>query len=123
MGWPWISFVSRLRVLGYAIGDQCSQLDPGSHRHRRWPGRDDSFGIGIYKKCVADSSVRASPFYQQSPIPPHEPTTQFEWAIGGDAAAAFGVARKAHKEPRLVPEDFDRDVLVPGLAWSAAMDL
>ena len=38
---------------------------------------------------------RAAPFYKERPIPPHDPTTTFEWAIGGDSSAAFGAARKA----------------------------
>ncbi len=90
-------FRMQAQVLGFAIGDQCSQLDPGliviggglaETKFRDWYLQEVRRGF----------QRRASPFYQQSPIPPHEPTTQFEWAIGGDAAAAFGVARKAHKE-------------------------
>ena len=37
---------------------------------------------------------RAAPFYRFSPIPPFAPTTTFEWAIGGDKSAAYGVARR-----------------------------
>lgn len=87
-------FRKQAQVLGFAIGDQCSQIDPGliviggglaETKFRDWYLQEVRRGF----------QRRASPFYQQSPIPPHEPTTNFEWAIGGDAAAAFGVARKA----------------------------
>jgi hypothetical protein len=33
--------------------------------------------------------------YQRCPLPPHQPTTRIEWAVGGDGAAAYGSARKA----------------------------
>ena len=87
-------FRKQAQVLGFALGDQCSELDPGlivvggglaETKFRDWYLQEVRRGF----------QRRASPFYQQSPIPPHEPTTRFEWAIGGDAAAAFGVARKA----------------------------
>ena len=38
---------------------------------------------------------RAPAFYVNSPIPPHGVTTRFDWAVGGDYAAAIGVAHKA----------------------------
>lgn len=87
-------FRKQAQVLGYALGDQCSELDPGliviggglaETKFRDWYLQEVQRGF----------RQRASPFYQNSPIPPHEPTTRFEWAIGGDAAAAFGVARRA----------------------------
>ena len=90
-------FRKQAQVLGFALGDQCSELDPGliviggglaETKFRDWYLQEVRRGF----------QRRASPFYQQSPIPPHEPTTRFEWAIGGDAAAAFGVARKAMLE-------------------------
>lgn len=90
-------FRKQAQVLGYALGDQCSELDPGLI----------VIGGGLAETTFKDWYLqevrrgfqrRASPFYQQSPIPPHEVTTRFEWAIGGDAAAAFGAARKAQAE-------------------------
>lgn len=87
-------FQKQAYILGYAMGDQVSEVDPGliviggglaETKFRDW--YLDSVRQGFAK--------RASSFYQHSPLPPHEPTTTFEWAIGGDAAAAFGVARKA----------------------------
>ncbi len=90
-------FRKQAQVLGFALGDQCSELDPGlivlggglaETKFRDWYLQEVRRGF----------QRRASPFYQQSPIPPHETTTRFEWAIGGDAAAAFGVARKAQVE-------------------------
>ncbi len=87
-------FQKQANILGYALGDQVSELDPGLI----------VIGGGLAEASFRDwymSAVeegfrgRAAPFYQKSPIPPYEPTTTFEWAIGGDASAAFGVARKA----------------------------
>ncbi len=89
-------FRKQANVLGYVLGDQCSELDPGliviggglaETKFRDWYLQEVRRGF----------QRRASPFYQQSPIPPHEPTTRFEWAIGGDAAAAYGVARWAQE--------------------------
>lgn len=87
-------FQHQANVLGYAMGDQVSELDPGliviggglaEASFRDW-----------YLEAVIDAfEDRAAPFYQHSPIPPYEPTTTFEWAVGGDSSAAFGVARKA----------------------------
>lgn len=81
-------------ILGYAMGDQVSEVDPGliviggglaETKFRDW-----------YLEAVLEGiAKRASRFYQNSPFPPHDSTTEFEWAIGGDGAAAFGVARKA----------------------------
>src|SRR5690606_12093070 len=87
-------FKKQAYVLGYAMGDQVSELDPGliviggglaETKFRDW-----------YLDAVrAGFDDRASPFYKQSPIPPYPRTTEFEWAIGGDAVAAFGVAHLA----------------------------
>lgn len=87
-------FGKQAHVLGYGLGDQVSELDPGliviggglaETSFRDW-----------YLQTVEEGfRGRASTFYQRSPLPPHTPTTTFEWAIGGDASAAFGVARKA----------------------------
>ena len=40
---------------------------------------------------------RAWPVYRNSPIDPDKVTTQFEWASGGDAAAAIGMAYTARE--------------------------
>ena len=87
-------FQKQAHVLGYAMGDQASELDPGliviggglaEASFRDW-----------YLEAVREGfNGRAHSFYQRSPIPPHEPTTTFEWAIGGDSSAAFGAARRA----------------------------
>ncbi len=87
-------FQKQARILGYALGDQASEMDPGlfviggglaETRFRDW-----------YMEVVREGfNSRAPKFYQNSPIPPYEVTTHFEWAIGGDAAAAVGVAHLA----------------------------
>ena len=40
---------------------------------------------------------RAWPIYVNSPIEPERETTRFEWARGGDSAAALGVAFTARE--------------------------
>jgi len=40
---------------------------------------------------------RAWPAYRISPLDPTKVTTRFEWAIGGDAAAAIGMAYTARE--------------------------
>ena len=38
---------------------------------------------------------RAWPIYLKSPIDPEQVTTDFQWAMGGDSAAALGMAFEA----------------------------
>jgi len=82
------------RILGYGLADLVSLFDPGLI----------VIGGGLAETGFRDQYLeaiqegfreRAAPFYQQSPLPPHEPTTTFEWAIGGDASAAYGAGRHA----------------------------
>jgi predicted NBD/HSP70 family sugar kinase len=87
-------FQEQARILGYGLADMASLFDPGlvviggglaETGFRNW-----------YLDEVREGfNNRAAPFYKRSPLPPHEPTTVFEWAIGGDASAAYGSARRA----------------------------
>jgi len=87
-------FQEQARILGYGLADMASLFDPGLV----------VIGGGLAETGFRDWYLdevregfngRAAPFYKRSPLPPHEPTTTFEWAIGGDASAAFGSARRA----------------------------
>jgi predicted NBD/HSP70 family sugar kinase len=87
-------FALQANVLGHGLGDLASILDPGliaiggglsETGFRNW-------FIDEVRKGFAE---RAMLPYQRCPLPPHEPTTRIEWAIGGDGAAAYGSARKA----------------------------
>lgn len=87
-------FALQANVLGQGLADLASILDPGLI----------AIGGGLSETGFKDWFIeevrkgfheRAMKPYIQSPLPPHEPTTLIEWAIGGDAAAAFGSARKA----------------------------
>lgn len=87
-------FAIQANVLGHGLGDLASILDPGLI----------AIGGGLAETGFRDwfldevrkgFAERAMLPYQRSPLPPHEPTTVIEWAIGGDAAAAYGSARKA----------------------------
>lgn len=83
-------------ILGYAIADMVRTLDPGLV----------VIGGGLAETSFRDQYMawieegfaeRAWPVYRTSPLDPNITTTQFEWAIGGDAAAAIGMAYTAQE--------------------------
>jgi glucokinase len=83
-------------ILGYAIADMVRVFDPGLV----------VIGGGLAETSFRDSYMswiqdgfadRAWPVYRHSPIHPEQVTTHFEWAIGGDAAAAIGMAYTARE--------------------------
>lgn len=83
-------------ILGYAIADMVRTLDPGLV----------VIGGGLAETTFRDQYMtwisegfkeRAWPVYRFSPLDPDQVTTGFEWAIGGDAAAAIGMAYAAHE--------------------------
>jgi glucokinase len=86
-------FKRQAYILGYGLADLTSLFDPGliviggglaETTFRDW-----------YLEAVEEGfHQRAAPFYRFSPLPPHAPTTAFEWAIGGDKSAAYGAARR-----------------------------
>ena len=87
-------FALQANVLGHGLADLASILDPGLIAiggGLSETGFKDWF-IGEVRKGFAERAMKP---YQNSPLPPHDPTTVIEWAIGGDAAAAYGSARKA----------------------------
>jgi len=83
-------------ILGYAIADLVRTFDPGLV----------VIGGGLAETSFRDQYMgwimegfkdRAWPVYLHSPIDPEKETTRFEWAIGGDAAAAVGMAYTARE--------------------------
>lgn len=83
-------------ILGYAIADMVRSFDPGLV----------VIGGGLAETSFRDQFMewidegftdRAWPVYRRSPINPDKITTQFEWASGGDAAAAIGMAYVARE--------------------------
>ncbi len=83
-------------IFGYAIADMVRTLDPGLV----------VVGGGLAETSFRDQymawinegfAARAWPVYRFNPIDPSKVTTDFEWAIGGDAAAAIGMAYTAHE--------------------------
>lgn len=81
-------------ILGYAIADMVRMLDPGLV----------VIGGGLAETSFRDQYMnwiqqgfaeRAWPVYRYSPLDPTKETTRFEWALGGDAAAAIGMAYTA----------------------------
>lgn len=87
-------FALQANVLGHALGDLASILDPGLVAiggGLSETGFRDWF-IDEVRKGFAERAMKP---YQHRPLPPHAVTTRIEWAVGGDGAAAFGSARKA----------------------------
>jgi len=83
-------------ILGYALGDIVRSFDPGLV----------VIGGGLAEANFRDEFMdwvregfarRAWPVYIQSPINPDHKTTLFEWATGGDGAAAIGMAYTARE--------------------------
>jgi len=83
-------------ILGFALADMVRLLDPGLV----------VVGGGLAEASFRDQYMawieegfadRAWSVYRRSPLDPDKVTTRFEWAIGGDAAAAIGVAFTAHE--------------------------
>lgn len=78
-------------ILGYALADLVRVFDPGLV----------VIGGGLAETGFRDRYLdwvrggfqeRAWPMYVHSPIDPEKATTRFEWAVGGDSAAALGMA-------------------------------
>jgi predicted NBD/HSP70 family sugar kinase len=83
-------------ILGYAIADMVRTLDPGLVVIGG--GLAETSFRDQYMKWIEEGFAdRAWPAYRISPLDPNKVTTQFEWAIGGDAAAAIGMAYTAHE--------------------------
>lgn len=83
-------------ILGFAIADLVRVFDPGLV----------VIGGGLAETSFRDHYMqwieegfadRAWPVYRHSPIDPTRLTTRFEWATGGDAAAAIGMAYTARE--------------------------
>jgi glucokinase len=83
-------------ILGYAIADMVRTIDPGLV----------VIGGGLAEASFRDQFMdwiregfadRAWPVYRFSPLDKNQVTTRFEWAIGGDAAAAIGMAYTARE--------------------------
>jgi glucokinase len=83
-------------ILGFAIADLVRVFDPGLV----------VIGGGLAETSFRDQYMqwieegfadRAWPVYRYSPLDSTKQTTRFEWALGGDAAAAIGMAYTARE--------------------------
>ena len=89
-------FGIQARALGYALGDAASLFDPGLIVIGGGMAETKPHFRDWYLEQIRDGfRKRAEKCYQVSPLDPDKPTTTIEWAIGGDAAAAYGAAMKA----------------------------
>jgi predicted NBD/HSP70 family sugar kinase len=83
-------------IFGYAIADMVRAFDPGLVVVGG--GLAETSFRDQYMEWIQEGFVeRAWPAYRISPLDPSKVTTQFEWAIGGDAAAAIGMAYTAQE--------------------------
>ena len=77
--------------LGYAIADMVRLFDPGLVVIGG--GLAETSFRDQYMVWIQDGfDARAWPIYQKNPLDESAISTQFEWAKGGDAAAALGMA-------------------------------
>jgi predicted NBD/HSP70 family sugar kinase len=83
-------------ILGYAIADMVRTLDPGLVVVGGGLA-ETNFRDQFMEWILEGFAERAWPVYRYSPLDASKVTTQFEWAIGGDAAAAIGMAYTAHE--------------------------
>ncbi len=89
-------FEEQGRILGYGIADLVRVFDPGLVV--LGGGLAESEFRHQYLKFVEEGfRERAWPMYVESPFEPGKTTTRFEWALGGDSAAALGVAYSARE--------------------------
>ncbi|MES2476400.1 MAG: ROK family protein [Verrucomicrobiota bacterium] len=83
-------------ILGYAIADMVRTLDPGLVVIGG--GLAETTFRETYMEWIQEGFAdRAWPVYRNSPIDADKVTTRFEWASGGDAAAAIGMAYTARE--------------------------
>lgn len=91
-------FGTQAGVLGFALADAASLFDPGLIVIGGGLAETKPHFRDWYIECIRDGfRSRAGDCYQFNPLQPDQPTTTIEWAIGGDAAAAFGAAMKARE--------------------------
>lgn len=84
------------QILGYGIADLVRVFDPGLVVIGG--GLAESAFRDRYMEWVIEGfEERAWPMYRHSPLDPEKETTRFEWATGGDSAAALGVAFTARE--------------------------
>lgn len=83
-------------ILGHAIADLVRVFDPGLVV--MGGGLAEASFRDLFLSWVREGFIdRAWLVYRHSPIEPETETTRFEWAIGGDGAAAIGMAYTAHE--------------------------
>lgn len=81
-------------ILGFLIADMVRVFDPGLVVIGG--GLTEASFRDCYMEWIQEGFAgRTWPAYQRSPLDPNKITTEFEWAVGGDAAAAIGMAYTA----------------------------
>lgn len=83
-------------IFGYGLADLVRVFDPGLVVIGGGLAESD-FRDQYMEWIVEGFEERAWPMYRNSPIEPDKKTTRFEWATGGDSAAALGVAFTARE--------------------------
>jgi glucokinase len=91
-------FEQQANILGHMIADVVRVFDPGLVVIGGGLAEAEDDFRDSYLDWVRDGfNKRAWPMFRHSPIDPEVETTRFEWASGGDGAAAFGMAFTARE--------------------------
>ncbi|MDF1849345.1 MAG: ROK family protein [Verrucomicrobiales bacterium] len=90
-------FQQQARILGYGIADLVRVFDPGLVVLGGGLAETEGFRDTYLDWMKEGFEERAWAMYSHSPIDPEKITTRFEWATGGDSAAALGVAFSARE--------------------------
>lgn len=90
-------FHQQARILGYGIADLVRVFDPGLVVLGGGLAETEGFRDTYMDWVKEGFEERAWDVYSRSPIDPDKVTTRFEWATGGDSAAALGVAFSARE--------------------------
>jgi len=88
-------FRQQARILGYGLADLVRVFDPGLVVIGGGLAETEGLRDRYMEWLKEGFAERAWPMYEKSPIDPKITTTRFEWANGGDSAAALGVAYAA----------------------------
>ncbi len=85
------------QILGYGLADLVRVFDPGLVVIGGGLAETEGFRDRYMEWILEGFEERAWSIYMRSPIDPNRITTRFEWALGGDSAAALGVAFSARE--------------------------
>lgn len=90
-------FRQQANILGYGLADLVRVFDPGLVVIGGGLAETEGFRDDYMDWIREGFRERAWPIYVRNPLDENVKTTRFEWALGGDSAAALGVAFTARE--------------------------